>query len=74
MTGKFIPRKWGKVGEAIQLNDVQDNISHAYEVIREQKTKLICINDSDIYYFDKTKDRINDALKKILPEKSRFEK
>lgn len=74
VTGKFIPRKWKKVGEAIQLNDVQDNISYAYEVIREQKMKLICINDSDICYFDKTKDRINDAFKRILPEKSGFEK
>ncbi|EOS69044.1 hypothetical protein C818_02921 [Lachnospiraceae bacterium MD308] len=72
--GKFSPRGWAKVGEAIQLNDIEDNISYACDIISGQKKKMVCINDSEVHSFERTRDRINRALEKILPEKSIFER
>lgn len=53
---------------------VTDNNEALIEYILNRKNIMVCINDSDmITDFDKTKNEINNALQKILPEKSSFE-
>ena len=43
--------------------------------ILHQKYKMICINDtSNDYDFETVKKEINDALERVLPKKSEFEK
>ena len=46
----------------------------AVKAIREQKYKLVCINDSvHIRNYDKVMQELQDAFESILPEKSSFE-
>lgn len=68
--GQFYPRKCS-VGKFFKIGN--DN-KKMLKVIRNQKYKMICINDSDeIENFEKTKQDIIEAFEKILPEKSTFE-
>ena len=47
---------------------------HAVKAIREQKYKLVCINDSvHIRNYEKVMQELRDAFESILPEKSSFE-
>lgn len=69
--GNFIPRssKFGK------YFNVSKNNSKLIKHIEKQKTKTICINDTnDEIDFEKSKEEIKAAFEKILPEKSSFEK
>ena len=70
-SGNFIPRKFN-FGKRFELSNQNKNI---LESIKNQKYKVICINDSnpDVDFY-KTKQELIDAFKKILPEKSSFEK
>lgn len=70
--GKFYPRNV-KIGNVFQLND--DNAKYVSKIIKKQKYKMICINDTDgIKNFENVKEEINEALQEILPNKSNFEK
>jgi len=69
--GNFIPRSscFGK------YFDVSKNNSKLIEHIKKQKTKTICINDTnDEIDFEKSKEEIISAFEAILPEKCSFEK
>lgn len=69
--GNFIPRssKFGKY-----FNVSKDNTKLVNHIIK-QKTKTICINDTnDDVDFEQAKEEIKYAFEKILPEKSSFEK
>lgn len=69
-TGNFVPRdrSFGKF--FIVSEDNSAIVNH----ITRQKTKTICINDmSTDFDFYKVKVSINEALDKIMPEKSAFE-
>ena len=70
-SGNFVPRssKFGK------YFDVSKDNSKMIQHIKNQKTKTICINDTnDEIDFEKAKGEIISAFEKILPEKSSFEK
>lgn len=69
--GNFIPRssKFGKY-----FNVSKDNAKLVNHIVK-QKTKTICINDTnDDIDFEQSKEEIISAFEKILPEKSSFEK
>ncbi len=76
LTGQFEPYNWRKTGIVYQLNDstVGNNINEAVVDIKEQKHKMICLNDSNVTNFDITKKQINNALESILPQKCSFER
>lgn len=70
-TGKFIPRSPG-LGKAYEGIDQFDEMC---DVIRRQRYKIICCNDSvDIDNFNQRKEQLNEAFEIILGEKSSFEK
>lgn len=51
------------------------NVSDIVSCIRQQKKKVICLNDSEnISNFEETKKAIKDAFVNILPEKCSYEK
>lgn len=72
MTGNFVPRSlsFGK------LFDLSDNNKEALMTFREPgKQKVICLNDTiHVKDFERVKKEINEALDKLLPEKSGFER
>lgn len=69
--GKFYPRKY-TVGKNCVLSDSNKEI---YNIIRQQKYKMVCINDAEeIKNFEEVKKELIDALESILSEKSTFEK
>jgi hypothetical protein len=69
--GDFIPIGIGDT----KNNTISDrNAADIAHDIVAQRYRLLCINDSnDIVNFEKTKNTINAAFEKILPEKSSFE-
>ncbi len=72
--GQFAPRNTNKLSKPVFVTNNQEAISAA-KVIRSQKYKMICINDSeDIQDFEKAKQDIIDALEDILPDKSNAER
>ena len=71
VTGEFVPRK-PRIGRTYEgktyLNEVCD-------VIRSQKYKMICCNDSiDIDDFESASRRVREAFNSILPNRSDFER
>ena len=62
-------------GEDSDKKDKIDKTDTAYEIIKNQKYRMICINDgyASEDTFNKSKNRINEAFESILPEKSSFE-
>jgi len=53
---------------------LEDNDNRALNAIREQKYKMICLNDTvKVTNFDLLKNQIKDAFDSILPKKSEFE-
>lgn len=69
--GKFHPRKL-KIGKSIPAY----SIKNAEKVIKKQKTKMLCLNDTEMSYeeFIRCTALINKAFESILPEKSNYEK
>jgi len=76
VNGLYHPYNIRKYSMEYQLNDSieKNNVIKAAENIQKQKYKQVCINDSHITDFEKSKNIINDAFESILPEKSSFEK
>lgn len=73
-TGNFYPDRVRRRGNLVNLDDVKrKNIDFACEVIKKQKYKTICLNDSNVENFEEVKNKINSALDYIMPEKSSFE-
>lgn len=70
-SGNFVPRNIND-GKIFMLNE--ENLSGAINAIKNQKYKMICINDTvDIVNFEVQKEEIKKAFDEILPEKSLFE-
>ncbi len=70
--GEFVPTNVFAYGKECFLSDSQ--IEEVCKTIKEQKHKMICLNDSrEIVHFDICRDRIKEAFEHILPEKSSFE-
>lgn len=71
-TGNFEPKSIKETGSFFNLSD--DN-SELFNVIDEQKTDMLCINDSDLSIdYEKATRELAEHLNKILPDKSSFEK
>lgn len=71
MDGKFIPRDFN-LGKFFIVGD--DN-RELVNTIKQQKYKIVCINDSNKNInFEKCKAEINKAFDTMLPNKSSFEK
>lgn len=70
-TGEFIPRK--TLGRSYTVT--ARNCDEIGKVIGEQKQQMICINeDCTAEEFELVKTRINAAFRRLLPDKSSFEK
>ena len=67
--GNFEPSS-NKLG---RYYEIKENIQDVVNAIENKKYKMICISDDMEVDFQKTKEEINGALEKILPEKSSFE-
>lgn len=77
VTGQFTPYPVRRNGFAFHLDDTdtdRNNIRQCCEAIRNQKYKMICVNESNVLHFEETKKQINEAFEQILPEKSSFER
>lgn len=69
MTNEFIPSK--TLGKSMPLGE---NNSKVYNAIRKQKYNMICVNDSDVVIeFEEEKEKLHDAFRKVLPERSAYE-
>lgn len=69
-SGEFVPCK--KRGHFIEISDA--SIVRIEKLIRDKKSPMVCLNDSDPNMdFETLKKRIIDAFKCILPQKSSFE-
>lgn len=69
-SGNFYPRSI-KIGK----NLTADNIEDAADCIRQQKTGMLCLNDTEMSdeRFSYCRDLVKDAFESILPETSLFE-
>lgn len=73
-SGNFEPAKYGQKGRLLNIDDENYvQLEGFCEEIKNQKYKMICINDDKVLNFEETKNKINQALDSILPEKSSFE-
>lgn len=71
MSGRFVPQS-PKVGRFFTVG-LHDEAIH--ETIREQKCKMICINDTaEVGDFEQQKERICQSFASILPKRSSFER
>jgi hypothetical protein len=72
-SNNFIPVNMDKHGENFEFR--ADDPSEAAKFIEKQEKPMVCLNDHEnLLAFNKTKEKVNAALQKILPEKSNFEK
>ncbi len=70
--GRFVPRS-PKVGRVFDL-DLDGN--EAVDVIREQRTNMICMNDGALSWeaFQNLREGLTEAFESILPQRSCFER
>ncbi len=74
LTGQFKPYNWKKLGVVYQLNDSSDNnIEYAINDILDKRVRIICLNDSNVANFEATRNAINNAFEKLLPERCSYE-
>ena len=72
-SGEFSPYNVWKDSELITIQN--NNLNYISDVIRNQRKKVICLNDADSTVdFDKAKMSLIRDFEVILPEKSSFEK
>lgn len=71
VTGMYEPTNMLKYTRYFSL--FPEQLESLSKTITNQERKLICINDAKVDDFDSTKQTINEAFKKILPNKSGFE-
>ncbi len=72
--GTFSPRS-PKIGQQFGMYSDDSLNQAAYEAIRKQKYKVVCVNDEvNDENFEEVKEKLNKSLEFILPEKSSFEK
>ena len=70
LAGKqFVPRNVN-IGKYYELSD--DN-SLIFDTIRNQRSKLLCINEGEVSDFESEKKKLQAAFDSILPEKSKYE-
>ena len=71
-SGNFVPRS-PRIGKTLVG---LPGLKEACEIVEKQKVKLLSFNDADMTYDDFVfaRNKFNDSLSKILPEKSSFEK
>lgn len=70
--GDFVPLNVLKDGAFFSIAD--NTLDKIVETIENQKKRIICVNDGEVSSFEASKERLNAAFQKILPEKSSFEK
>jgi hypothetical protein len=71
MKGEFYPSRI--FGKTLYLSDNAKNNASIYNIIKKQKFRMVCVNDSENIDFDMEKQRLKNALEHILPEKSNYE-
>lgn len=70
--GNVVP---GEVNRGTCVSATEDPIEKVAEIIKKQKYKMICCNDtSECEEFEERKRAISEAFHEILPEKSEFER
>ena len=72
MSGNFVPTDLLKKFCYITIGN---NLEKAEKIIRNQKRKMICLNDTDEEIdYEAVKSALSNALESIMPESSSFEK
>lgn len=71
VTGMYEPTNMLKYTRYFSL--FPEQLESLSKTIVNQERKLICINDAKVDDFSSAKQTINEAFKKILPNKSGFE-
>lgn len=72
LSGNFTP---ANIAEGLSYCELPGGADMAADIIRKQKARVICINDSDrVTDFEGIKNKINSAFESILPDKSSFER
>ena len=71
--GEFEPRS-PKIGKSLWLSDNLSKNREVYEIIKNQKYKMICVNDNvQGDNFDVVKSHLNSTFETLFPRKSAFE-
>lgn len=65
----FVPRSVN-IGK---YHELSDNNTIIHDIIRKQKTKLLCINEGKVTNFEKEKQLLQQSFLSIFPNKSKFE-
>lgn len=72
-SGEFSPYNVWKDSEYVAIQN--DNLDYISDLIRNQRKRVICLNDSDLTVdFEKAKLSLISAFESLLPEKSSFER
>ena len=72
LSGNFTP---ANIAAGLSYCELPGGADRAADIIRKQKARVICINDSDrVTDFEGIKNKINSAFESILPDKSSFER
>ena len=72
--GNFSPRNH-TMGTLLSIRNSEDRNKEIYETIRNQTTKVLCMNDQYTGdKFEEVKAKLQESFDSILPEKSSFEK
>lgn len=72
-SNNFHPTNIFSFGQYFDL-DKGNNLEKAITTIKDQKKRMIALNDQDVEDFERVREGINAALETILPHKSSFEK
>lgn len=70
-SGNFSVKGHKEFGKIFTLCDNNDEL---YRFIENRGSEVVCINDGDVFDFEKVKKELQQSLDKILPNKSSFEK
>jgi len=74
MKGDFFPSSVSKLGKFFRISANRKDNDLVYKSIREQKYKIICLNDTnDILDFEAEKQKLKETFECIFPEKSSYE-
>ena len=81
---QYLMREWQKLGGHFCPRNITRNFAYfnvksenpgLVRTIERRKADIICINDANVPIdFERAKKQVNDALERVLPEKSGFEK
>lgn len=71
--GDFAPIGRNYKGRVFEIHGAVPDNTELYDIIEQQRFRMVCINDNKDIDFEGIQNRVKTAFEKILPEKSSFE-